>query len=258
MKQVLLLDKKVGETPLACLDRFRERYPEYKNVKMTYAGRLDPIASGLLVILVGDAVHRKDEFTKLSKTYECVAILGVATDTYDVLGIPVEAMAPLTKESWHETLRVTEALESFIGTFQQAYPPYSSKTVDGKQLHQIAREGNISSLTLPVREVTVTEMRNIEFSRISRSEIREKVTEIVSHVKGDFRQDQTLNAWNAFSEENPYKIMTIVSFTISVSSGTYIRGIVNTLGEKLGIGACIISLKRIKLGNYTLDNVDKF
>lgn len=253
MKQVLILDKKVGETPLACLDRFREINIDYKNVKMTYAGRLDPIASGLLIILAGDLVHKKDEFTKLSKTYECIAILGISTDTYDVLGIPHYSQ----KREYNDDFVVAQ-LKTFLGTFQQTYPPYSSKTVEGKQLHQISREGRVSSITLPSREVTVTEIRNSELSRISLREIRENVTEIISYVKGDFRQNQILNTWNTISEENPEAIVTTVSFTISVSSGTYIRGIVNTLGEKLGIGACIISLKRTKVGIYTLEDVDKF
>lgn len=88
MNSVLVLNKQVGETPLACIERFRVSHPEYQEVKMTYAGRLDPIASGLLIVLTGDKVHEKESYLGLPKTYECVALLGVATDTYDVLGIP--------------------------------------------------------------------------------------------------------------------------------------------------------------------------
>ncbi len=89
MQQVLVLNKQVGETPLECMDRFRDANPEYVNVKMTYAGRLDPMADGVLIVLVGDAVHRKDEFSALDKEYVCTAILGVGTDSYDILGLPV-------------------------------------------------------------------------------------------------------------------------------------------------------------------------
>ena len=236
---------------------------------MTYAGRLDPIASGLLIVLTGDKVHEKESYLGLPKTYECVALLGVATDTYDVLGIPIEALAPLTKGSWREALRATEGyehserggveqlLQSFVGTFQQAYPPYSSKTVDGKQLHQIARSGDIEGVEIPSRVVTVYGVSGVEVRRISRSEIRRQIIDTVSRVTGDFRQDQITSAWDQLITHGNNEDYSIVSFTISVSSGTYIRGIVNSLGEKLGGGACILELHRTKVGNFTKNDGDK-
>jgi tRNA pseudouridine55 synthase len=87
MNSLLILNKYVGETPLACMERFRAEHPEYEGVKMTYAGRLDPIASGVLLVLTGGRVHEKESYLGLPKTYECTALLGVATDTYDVLGM---------------------------------------------------------------------------------------------------------------------------------------------------------------------------
>ena len=87
MKELLLLNKDVSETPLECLERFRGENPEYANIKMTYAGRLDPMASGLLVVLAGGMVQKKEEFLKLPKTYEATVVLGIESDTFDCLGI---------------------------------------------------------------------------------------------------------------------------------------------------------------------------
>jgi tRNA pseudouridine55 synthase len=155
MKGFLLLDKQVGETPLECMNRFRVSHLEYSEVKMTYAGRLDPMASGLLLVLTGDAIYSKEKFLSLPKTYECTVILGLSTDTYDILGIPVKRNSFLIKET--NDVKVNQigleeikgVLNSFIGTFQQDYPPYSSKTVGGKQLHQIARSGGIDQVKIP-------------------------------------------------------------------------------------------------------------
>lgn len=258
MHNVLLLHKQVGETPLGCIERFRSAHLEYQGVKMTYAGRLDPIASGLLIVLTGDKVHEKESYLGLPKTYECTALLGVSSDTYDVLGIPVGG-DPLLEEERVVAAggRVRLELETFVGTFQQAYPPYSSKTVDGKQLHQIARSGDIDGVEIPSRMVTVYGVSEVEVRWISRSEIHRQIIDTVSRVTGDFRQDEIISAWDRLLQEESHEDYQLVSFTISVSSGTYIRSIVHNLGEKLGIGACILSLTRNCVGDFSASNSEK-
>ena len=73
MKKVILLNKKEGETPLEALEVFRKRKTkqkkEYKDVKMTYAGRLDPMAEGLLIILTGEECKNKEKYLVLDKEY---------------------------------------------------------------------------------------------------------------------------------------------------------------------------------------------
>lgn len=269
MNEVLMLNKQVGETPLACMERFRASHSEYQGVKMTYAGRLDPIASGLLVVLTGEKVHEKERYLGLPKTYECTALLGVATDTYDVLGIPAQVFSGESEQYVQQSSGLSNqdeliaaTLQSFVGTFQQAYPPYSSKTVDGKQLHQIARDGDIDQVKIPERAVTVEKIRDVHVRAISQSEIARQITDTVSRVIGDFRQEEIAHTWtNLFGsrDESSTEVpLRLVSFTISVSSGTYIRGIVNSLGEKLGIGACIVSLHRTSVGEFSLSDTKEF
>jgi tRNA pseudouridine55 synthase len=260
MKDVLLLNKQVGETPLACIERFRAAHSEYVGMKMTYAGRLDPIAEGLLIVLVGDAVHHKDEYSNLPKVYECVALLGVSTDTYDILGLPTVSER-YTHESNNGAINhlmseneLESVLSEFVGSFQQAYPPYSSKTVDGRQLHQIARSGEIDTVEIPTRTASVEWVRDVKVVSITPDELLRHITDTVSRVQGDFRQQQIMDAWQSLSGS----LVQLVSFTIAVSSGTYIRGIVNSLGEKLGIGACIMSLKRTSVGEFLLSDVKNF
>jgi tRNA pseudouridine55 synthase len=87
--QVLKLYKKVGETPLECLERFRKNHPKFKNQKMTYAGRLDPLAEGELLVLVGESCKNKEKYLKLDKEYLVDILFGFETDSYDLLGLPV-------------------------------------------------------------------------------------------------------------------------------------------------------------------------
>jgi tRNA pseudouridine55 synthase len=113
MEKVLKLYKNLGETPLECLERFRVSNPEYANEKMTYAGRLDPMAEGLLIALVGEECKKKDEYLGLDKEYVFEVLFGFQSDTYDILGIPKIA----EKKDFE--------IQSFVGKRVQEYPAYS-------------------------------------------------------------------------------------------------------------------------------------
>lgn len=250
MQDVLIINKQVGETPLECINRFKDSHSEYRDVKMTYAGRLDPMAEGVLIVLAGDMVHKKDEFLKLPKTYECVAILGVETDTYDVLGYPSAKLPrPSGTPSWQEG-EPYGTLSAFIGTFSQSYPPYSSKTINGKQMHTLARGGGFENLEIPTQTVTVTSISNIRMASMDSPDLVQEITENIGKVAGGFRQEQSIDKWKDVLVENNDKRVDLVLFTIEVSGGTYIRGIVHELGQQLGIGACILRLKRTWVGDY--------
>lgn len=84
---MLNLYKKVGETPLECLGRWVKQNPKYENMKMTYAGRLDPMAEGELLVLVGEECYEKEKYLGLDKEYEFDILFGFGTDTYDILGL---------------------------------------------------------------------------------------------------------------------------------------------------------------------------
>ena len=66
----------------------KEKYPELKNEKMTYAGRLDPMAEGALIVLARNAIYEKERYLKMDKEYEGEILFGFETDTYDALGMP--------------------------------------------------------------------------------------------------------------------------------------------------------------------------
>src|SRR5690606_23219787 len=84
--EILQLYKREGETPLECIQRFRAENPSYAEVSMTYLGRLDPMAEGLLLVLAGDT-RKKKAYLELDKRYEFEVLWGFETDTYDMLGL---------------------------------------------------------------------------------------------------------------------------------------------------------------------------
>jgi len=126
--KALNLYKKLGETPRERLERLRIEKPQYAGEVLSYAGRLDPMAEGVLIALVGAENHKRDQYLELSKEYVLDVLFGFSTDSYDVLGKILGDGDPsvVTPRS------IKRALNEFRGQFSQEYPPYSSKTVEGK------------------------------------------------------------------------------------------------------------------------------
>jgi tRNA pseudouridine55 synthase len=251
LKKVIVLNKKEGETPLECLEVFRrencKKNTIEKNIKMTYAGRLDPMASGVLLILRGEETKKKEEYIKLDKEYEFEVLFNFATDTYDILG-KVLKNYELVITNFELRKEIKNNLKYFIGKFVQNYPMYSSKTVSGKPLFVYARTGE--KVEVPNREVEVKSLKLIKIKKINNKKLFENIEKRIKKVKGDFRQEEILKIWKKeLVKEDDF---FIASFKIKCSSGTYVRGIANSLGEKLDFPALAYSIKRTRVGKYVI------
>ena len=249
MKNIILLKKKEGETPLAALLRFKERNKKYKNVKMTYAGRLDPLVSGLLLILAGDTTKEKEKYLGLSKEYKFEILFGFATDTYDILGkvLPTTIRTNSTIEKNELERKIKQNLKYFTGKFMQKYPMYSSKTVDGKPLFAYARAGKV--VESPEREVRVSSLKLLKIRTLSAQKFLQNIERRVAKVKGDFRQKEILKIWRIKLNKSKEKF-SVASFYIKCGSGTYVRSIANDFGQKIGLPSLALSIKRTKIGKY--------
>ena len=144
MLGVVNLDKPVGPTSHDMVDLVR-RLTGMRRIG--HAGTLDPLASGVLPILVGAATRFSDDLTGGSKRYEAVMRLGIRSATDDAQG-PLE---PVSTPPDLET--VTAALASFVGTFPQRPPAFSARKTGGVIAHRAARAGN--PVEAPPRSVTV-------------------------------------------------------------------------------------------------------
>jgi tRNA pseudouridine55 synthase len=249
VKDLVILNKKEGETPLKAIDNFRLKNKKYKDVKMTYAGRLDPLASGLLVVLAGDAVHEKEKYLKLWKEYEFEVLFGFATDTYDILG-KVSHSNTLTNIGIKDLEElIKKNLKHFKGKFAQKYPMYSSKTVDGKPLFSYARSG--AMVEVPEREVEVKSLQFRGSRKITPNALLKNINSRISKVSGDFRQKEILKIWHKELSSYEGSSFPIASFKIKCSSGTYVRSFAHTMGEKIGIPALALTIKRTKIGKWS-------
>jgi len=246
---VLNLYKELGETPRERLERLRLQKPHLEHEVLSYAGRLDPMAEGVLLCLVGSANSRREEYLDMSKEYTLDVLFGFATDTYDILGKVVETGGTdgLTPSA------VRQALNEFRGKLALEYPPYSSKTVEGKALFQWAREGTLSSIILPTRTVTVYEIEIQKLYKVKEADLLAYVETSVEKVNGDFRQEEVLRLWRRNLMSKGEREFPAATITISCSSGTYARSIAHSLGEELGIPALALHILRTQVGEYFID-----
>jgi len=260
---ILSLYKNRGETPLGCIERFKIENPEYKDEKMTYAGRLDPLAEGLLLVLVGEECKNKEKYLGLDKEYEVDVLFGFATDTYDVLGLVTEVLCkdsviPVQTGILNLDPRLRgddttkELLNSFIGRFTQKYPAYSSKTINGQTMFSLSKSGKLNDEEIPKKDVEIKSIELLGQKTISKNDLGKYIKESIDLVKGDFRQNEIQKEWNSAMARSDLDVLNIISIRVICTSGTYMRTLANSIGEKVGISALALNIKRTKIGKYSI------
>lgn len=244
---MILIYKPQGFTPLEVINYLQNI--EKTSSKLAYAGRLDPMAEGLLLILENDECKDRKSFENLDKTYEFEAFFGLSTDSYDTLGI-------ITKENIIRDYPESKNLEKYIlnhsHIFNQPYPPYSSARVCGKPLFYWARNGVISNIEIPSKKVTIKDIKLTSYAKWPFELLYEKITKNINSVNGDFRQDIILNNWKTIRVKLKNAELVVAKFLIQCSTGFYVRAYVNKMGEDLKIPATTLSIKRISIGNFKI------
>jgi tRNA pseudouridine55 synthase len=230
--------KEKGETPLERLERLRTEHPKYMKAKLSYAGRLDPMAEGVMIVLVGDENKEREKYLKYSKEYTFEILFGFKTDSFDLLGFPQGKY----KDIYISERVLKKILKEFVGEIKQKYPLYSSKTVKGKPLYQWAKEGK--KVEIPEHKVNIFNIKLLKIREISKSDLRKYIISNILKVKGDFRQKEILDEWDRLlrkTKEEKFKMAEINAFC---GSGVYIRSLADDIGKKLKSGALTFSIKR--------------
>jgi tRNA pseudouridine55 synthase len=256
MKDILNLYKNRGETPLERIERFRKENPEYKNVPMSYAGRLDPMAEGVLVILSGEANKRRNEYLNLDKEYTFDILFGFSTDTYDLLGVMADAVTRTSHKAIRAPLLV-EYLAQLPGAHSQKYPPFSSKPLEGVPLFVKARKGELNHFDLPEHRIEIFSASLVGMKRISDTELMEETERVIGLVHGDFRQDRILHLWRDTLRVLYGMSFDVATVSIHCSSGTYVRSLAHELGEQLGVPALAMRILRTRAGTFKVRQSQK-
>lgn len=166
MNEILIIDKPKGYTSRDIVNIVGKKF---KTKKVGHTGTLDPIATGVLVVLIGKYTSLSEVITGYDKTYEAEVELGILTDTLDSTGnVLKDDKVTFTKE------QIIETLNSMLGTYEQEVPIYSAVKVNGKKLYEYAR--NNEEVELPKRMVEIKEISLIS-----------NVETINNHTKFSFR-----------------------------------------------------------------------
>lgn len=201
---LILLDKPKGITSFSAVNAIKRKAHEKR---VGHTGTLDPMATGVLPVLLGRATALSSLLLEGDKKYIAEIKLGVATDTDDITGtILSERKVNITPDE------LSKAVSGFLGVIEQRPPSYSAIKKDGVRLYTLARKGE--EIEIPTRKVEIFEA----------------------------------NILSPLNDEDIFKVEFLVS------KGTYIRSLARDLGEALGCGATLYSLRRTKTSQFSIEN----
>ncbi|MEX2340941.1 MAG: hypothetical protein WD605_01325 [Candidatus Paceibacterota bacterium] len=255
MPKYIILEKEVGETPLQAVEDYKKENPELASVPMAYAGRLDPMASGKLLVLIGEECKRQEEYHSLDKSYRFEVLLGSSSDTGDILGLV----------DWKEVTKLDEARlraysKGLHGPLSLPYPKFSSRTVKGKPLHTWTLEDRLGEIEIPTAETNIYKLRlmNLRVEKVedvyeealSRINSIAPVTEERKALGRDFRRDEVRVAWKVWQEHHRDGRVQIATFECIASSGTYMRSLSEEIARRVGTVGLAYSIHRDIIGTY--------
>lgn len=155
---ILLIDKEKGITSYDVIRKVKKVLG--REQKIGHAGTLDPLASGLLILLLGKATKSMNTFHTYNKVYEVVGKLGFATDTQDMEGRVINKDEKSIKPNMEEIREVIE--KNFLGDISQIPPNYSAKKIQGQKAYDLAREGK--QFTIEKKDIHISQYEVFEYA----------------------------------------------------------------------------------------------
>lgn len=232
------------------------RHFNKKNLKVGHAGTLDPLATGVLIVCIGNATKLAESLQCHDKEYVAGVTFGATTPSYD-LEKEIDRFFPyehITESS------VNEAIKGFIGRQEQVAPMFSAKSIDGVRAYELARklhkEGG--SMDDAARElirtsiITINDMELLSFSGAVSPDEKAMAAPSESSSSSMLETSSASNRINI--TDNSSLGLPRAVIRISCSKGTYIRALARDLGEALGSGAHLDSLQRSASGVFRIEN----
>jgi tRNA U55 pseudouridine synthase TruB len=218
---IIQFDKRIGETMDEMIRRFRQEHFIDDKIKVAYAGRLDPLAFGKIILLTDKDIYNKEKYCGKDKTYTCMIVHSIQTDTYDIMGKIV------SDKNWEPVYNNVENIE-----YEQQYPMYSSIYViqDGmRKPLWYYEKNNIKVENMPSKKVKLLRGEKISNDTvISSTDLLKIINNRIEQVKKDtYRQEEIIALWNNKLDVN--KEYTISKWKFTVSSGGYIRYLANQM-----------------------------
>lgn len=213
MDGVLIIDKPAGITSHDVVGRARRILRERR---IGHTGTLDPFATGVLVLLIGNATRLSQFLSGADKEYQAVIRLGYSTDTGDVNGAKLEATRVTERELNWSNDEIKTALQQLCGETKQVPPMYSAKKHKGKKLYELARRGE---------------------------EIERQPICVTIHAF------EPLGSGDRLLKDNHDGTVDL-AVRVVCSAGTYVRTLAEDFGKIIGVGAHLAELRRTRAGDF--------
>lgn len=254
MSEILNINKPVGITSYDVIRNLKMKYP---NQKIGHAGTLDPLADGVLICLVGDQANsRQEEFMNSTKEYVFEILFGFGSDTFDILGFPLEYKGydidQVQKNSSKEIL-------ALVGEFDQQVPPFSAVKVNGKPLYRWYLSGKINEVQIPIKQINIKNIEILKDEVLGVEILEDRLLSLLDTVKTGFRNEDIKKMWKekfCDSEVIKQKEFLILTVKAVVSKGTYVRAIANDLGKMIGVPACTMKITRTRVGEMRIEEAE--
>jgi tRNA pseudouridine55 synthase len=248
---VLIIDKPYRWTSADVIRKIKFaafRHFRKKNLKVGHAGTLDPLASGVLLVCIGAATKRAEEFQRHDKEYESDFVLGATTASYD-LEKEIDAHFPYE----HITREACEnLLPSFLGEQDQVAPLFSAKSIDGVRAYELARKAfqrgePIDDSLLRAAKIRIHDLALLDFGSYCADG---------EAAGGDGADGVAASASSRIhiADSRAANGLPFVRLRIGCSKGTYIRSLARDFGEGLQSGAFISRLKRTASGSFRIED----
>jgi tRNA pseudouridine55 synthase len=224
MNGALLVDKPPGPTSHDIVAFVRRTL---KISRVGHTGTLDPLATGLLVVLVGHATRLAQFLVADEKEYVADVRLGIATPTYDAASLADGVRWPRGDDRWPMDVELEAVLSEFRGSFLQMPPSYSAKKVAGVAAYEKARKNepvDLKPVPVTVRELEVLDTSDIEHR-----------SSVIDH------------------RPSPIDPRGLLRLRVVASSGFYVRSLAHDIGQRLGCGAHLEALRRTRVGGFRVE-----
>ena len=239
---ILAVDKPYRWTSADVLRKIKYaacRHFNKKNLKVGHAGTLDPLATGILLICIGKATRKAETLQAGEKEYLAGVSFGATTPSYD-LEKDIDRTCPLEGVSRSS---IEALLPSFIGEQMQVAPLFSAKSVDGVRAYETARK--LYRQGLPLEDSGLLKAFRITISGLEMVDY--------SELPVDNAAQAGLSGRINVADISGATLKTAV-IRVSCSKGTYIRALARDLGEALGSGAFLSSLRRTRCGGFRIED----
>jgi len=230
-----------------------------KNLKVGHAGTLDPLATGVLLVCIGNACKMADELQRHDKEYVAGVAFGATTPSYD-LEKDIDRLFPfdhITEDA------VRAVLPSFLGEQEQIAPLFSAKSVDGVRAYELARrmyrrslQDDAAASSPASQSLRHPALDTAAENLLQRNSIRIDSIELLSFGAGtDNTASEALGASGRINVTDTSRYgFPVATIRVACSKGTYIRALTRDLGQALGSGAHLRSLVRTKTGDFSLED----